>query len=127
MATLDVSEIPQCAEFADTFQVTQRPETINQYGRSQISAAVSQPILGTIYPTGDNALQRQEDKQYGRKTLTIVTQYRLRTASPGAQPDFVYYRGNAYVVREVNDYSQYGGGFVEAVCSSLEAIDTPPQ
>jgi hypothetical protein len=127
MATLDVSFVPICAEFSDTFQVQQRPETITQFGRSQVTAGASQPILGTIYPTGDNSLQRQEDKQYGRKTLTCVTLYRLRTSSPGAQPDFVFYRGNIYLVSSVNDYSQYGAGFVEATLSSVESIDAPPQ
>lgn len=127
MATLDVSEIIVCAEFADTFQVEQRPETLSQSGRSQVTPAGPTTQLGVIYPTGDNRLQRQADKEFGLKTLTCVTTYRLRTASPGAQPDRVYYRGNIYIVTEVEDYSQYGAGFVVAQLSSVQSIDSPPQ
>lgn len=127
MPTLDVSDVPICAEFGDTFQVQRRPETVNQFGRSTVTNPQALTQVGTIYPTGDNDLVRQEDQQHGRKTLTIVTPYRLRTASPGAQPDFVYYRGNIFVVSQVRDYTQYGAGFVEAICSSIEAIEAPPQ
>ena len=127
MASLDVSDVPICAEFSDVIQVQQRPETISQYGRSQVSTSAPIAVLATIYPTGDNSLQRQTDHQFGRKTLTVVTPYRLRTSSPGAQPDYVFYRGNIFIVTEVRDFSQYGAGFVEEVCSSVESIDVPPQ
>jgi hypothetical protein len=127
VATLDVSDIPLCAEFGDEFQVQQRPETVNEFGRSIYGGGLHTTARGTIFPTGDNSLQRQDDKQYGVKTLTIVTPFRLRTASPGAQPDFVLYRGNVYIVREVQDYSQFGAGFVVAIVSSVESIDAPPQ
>jgi hypothetical protein len=131
MATLDVSQVPICAEFGDTFQVQQRTDQLSQTGRSTAGQIWSGPgpitCIGTIYPTGENSLVRQEDQQHGLKTLTIVTPYRLRTTAPGCQADVVYYRGNMFIVKEVNDYTPFGAGFVEAVCSSVESIDIPPQ
>ena len=127
MATLDVSDIPGCIEFSDRFDVVRRAETITQSGRSSITQVIVAGILGTIYATGDNRLQRQADYELGNKTLTICTKYRLQMAAPKQQPDVVLYRGNQYLVSNVEDFSQYGDGFVVAECSSIKAIDAPPQ
>jgi hypothetical protein len=126
MPTLDVSDIPTCAEFGDRFDVIRRPEAISQSGRSVVSQ-VTATAYGTIYPTGDNSLQRQADYELGRKTLTCVTPYRLQQVAPGYQPDLVLYRGNQYVVSGIEDFSQYGAGIVVAQLSSILAIDAPPQ
>jgi hypothetical protein len=124
MATLDVSTIPMCVEFSDSFEIMRRPESISQYGRS-VTTQVIATAAGTIYPTGDNSLVRQSDFEMSRKTLTCVTTYRLQQAAPGFQPDLVLYRGNTYVVSSVEDYSQYGAGFIVAQLSSILAIDQP--
>jgi galactose-6-phosphate isomerase len=126
MATLDVSWVPLEAEFADRFDVVRRPETISESGRSS-TTQVTATAFGTVYPTGDNSLVRQADYELGRKTLTVVTPYRLQQAAPGYQPDVVLYRGNQYVVSALEDFSQYGAGFVVAQLSSISAIDAPPQ
>jgi hypothetical protein len=126
MATLDVSDVPVCPEFADWFQVMSRPETITEFGRSSTSQVIAQ-AQGTIYPTGDNALVRQADYETNRKTITIVTPYRLKGASPGFQPDQIMYRGTLYVVSNVEDYSQYGQGIVVAQCSTTVAVPNAPQ
>jgi galactose-6-phosphate isomerase len=127
MPTLDVSDIPLCVEFADRFDIIRRPETLSQSGRSVTSQVTVPGLLGTIYPTGDQSLVRQADYQTGRRTITVVTNYRLQQEAPGYQPDLVLYRGNQFLVREIKDFSQYGQGFIEAECSSIIAIDAPPQ
>lgn len=126
MARIEVSWVPMSAQFADRFDVIRRPEVISQFGRATTEQVVATAI-GTIYPTGDNSLVRQTDYELGRKTLTCVTTYRLQIAAPGHQPDVVLYRGNEYIVTAVEDYSQYGAGFVVAQLSSIRAIDQPPQ
>jgi hypothetical protein len=126
MPTLDVSDIPICEEFGDKFDVIRRPETINESGRSSAAQVVGSAV-GTIYPTGDNSLVRQTDFELGRKTLTVVTPYRLQQAAPGHQPDVILYRGNQYVVTSVEDYSQYGAGIIVAEVSSIAGIPAAPQ
>ena len=128
MPTLDVSDVPICAEFSDTFEVLRRPEVISEHGRAYIRRGDAPQIaVGTIYPTGDNSLVRQEDYQTGAKTITVVTPFRLRTASEGFQPDYLMYRSTMYIVKKVNDWSPYGAGFIEAECSSVLSQDAPPQ
>jgi galactose-6-phosphate isomerase len=127
MATLDVSPIPGCIEFSARFDVIRRPETISQSGRSVTSQVTVPGLLGTIYPTADNSLVRQADYQTGRRTITVVTTYRLQQEAPGYQPDLVLYRGNQFLVREIKDFTVFGEGFIAAECSSIIAIDAPPQ
>jgi galactose-6-phosphate isomerase len=127
MPTLDVSDVVVCEEFADRFDVIRRPEGISQSGRSTVSQVTVPGLYGTIYATGDNSLTRVADFEHGRKTLTICTKYRLQQAAPGYQPDLVLYRGNQFVVTNVKDWSPYGAGFIEAECSSILAIEAPPQ
>lgn len=126
MATLDVSQIPLSAEFQDSFTVLARQEQIGDSGRVTVTAQTSTQ-RGTLYPSADNSLIRQEDQQHGVKTLTIVTPYRLQMASDGRQPDYIAYRGVMYMIRSVQDFTQYGAGFVVAEGSSLRGIDAPPQ
>jgi hypothetical protein len=127
VASLDVSDVTICPEFSDTFQLMRRQEMISSHGRTTVSVQQTQNILGTLYPTGDNSLVRQEDFQHGQETLTIATPFRLRIGSPGYQPDYIAFRGDLYMVRSVQDYTQYGAGFVVAECSSIRSVDTAPQ
>ena len=126
MATLDVSDIPVCPEFSDTFQVMSRPASVDDFGRSVVSQVIAQP-LATIYPTGDNRLQREADWQAKRKTLTIVTPYRLKSAAMGFQADLISYRGTTYIIEQVEDYSQYGAGIIVAQASSIIPSPAAPQ
>jgi galactose-6-phosphate isomerase len=126
MASLDVTWIPLCAEFSDAFEVVRRPEQISQFGRVELNGSTI-VAYGTIYPTGDNSLVRKDDHQRAAKTLTVVTPFRLHMSAPGMQPDLILYRGNTFIVSAVRDYTQFGAGFIEAECSSIEAQDLPPQ
>ena len=126
MPSLDVSDITLAPEFSDRFDVIRRAEAISQTGRS-VTTQVTATAQGTIYSTGDNSLQRQADYQASKRTITVVTPYRLQMNSPGFQPDWILYRGNQYVVSNIEDFSAFGAGFVVAECSSILADDAPPQ
>lgn len=126
MATLDVAWVCECGEFVNQFEVVRRQEHVSQFGRAEVIAEPTQFALGTIFPTGDNSLQRQADFETSSKTMTIITRYPLRTSSPGYQPDIVLYQGNTYIVQSVKDWMQIGSGFVEAEVTSLDAQPSPP-
>jgi hypothetical protein len=113
----------------ERFVVQRRIETVDQYGQSQI-ATQTYSAIGSIVPTGDNSLVREEAYQQQAKSITVRTTFRLRGAAkdgPGYhyQPDLVIWKGDAFIVRTVDDYSQYGAGMVEAACTSIDLIDQP--
>ena len=128
MPTLDVSDAWLCPEMSDfpSFDVIRRAETINGVGRSEVTPTLIPNLVGAIYPTGDNSLVRTEDYQLSRKTITVVTTFRLMETAPGYQPDLVFWHGDSFIVRDLNDYSAWGSGFVEAECTSIDLQDLPP-
>ena len=40
--------------------------------------------------------------------------------------DLVLWQGNYFIVKEIKDWTKFGGGMVEADCSSFQFVDAPP-
>lgn len=132
MPDLDVNDLILDPEVAATgFQVLRRRETVTDQGRTSVNIA-TYAAFGSIVPSGDNSLIREEGYGIGAKTINVITNFWLRHQAqdgPGGyryQPDIVVWNGNKYLVKAVNDYSQFGQGFVEAECSSMDMIDQTP-
>ena len=131
MPQIDVSDVlldPVVA--GEAFTVQRRIETVNNFGQSTISVETF-PAVGAITPSGDNSLVRDEAYQTNAKSIQVLTAFRLRgAAKDGAgnryQPDLVLWKGDSFVVRMVSDYSQYGAGFVQADCVSIDLLDQAP-
>lgn len=131
MPEIDLSDLVLDPDVAgQTFTVVRRQETVSASGFSQV-VAKSIPVIGSVQPTGDNSLVREDAYDAQAKTLKVVTQFRLRgvSASSGGstfKPDRVLWGGDCYEVRVVDDYSQFGGGLVEAECVQVVYDGTPP-
>jgi len=131
MPGIDVSYVLRDQMIAgERFQVVRRQETVNSLGISTVKE-ITLPALGSITPTGDNSLVRAEGYQQQAKTIRVITNFRLRGATIGQnganyQPDIVLWNGSRFVVRTVDDYSQYGAGMIVAECSSIELTDPAP-
>ncbi len=121
---------------ADPFLVIRRIETVNAYGEAGNKPPERIDAFGAVYPTGSNSLVREDAYSTGLNTIKVVTQFKLRGPSKEAtnrgtdvpyKPDIILWKGSHYVVVSLNDYSQYGAGFVEAECMSTDYIDPPTQ
>ena len=112
----------------DQFQVIRRVEVVNLLGRVERppTSQTFDRVPGTVGPTSPNDLERTPDLDLSKSTLSIVTMFRLQGPSPGLLPDHVMWHGDAYQVMSVNDYSAYGGGFVQAVLQMVDAQAEPP-
>ena len=74
---------------------------------------------------------RVEAFSIAEKTIRVTTTFMLRGPSKDVtmqnfQPDIVIWKGDSYVVRALDDFSQYGAGMVTAECSSIDYVDSPP-
>lgn len=112
----------------DQFTVLRRTEVIPYTGRVAIPAQFTTfpNIPGTVGPTSPNDLARIPDLDLSLSTLTVVTTFRLRGPAPGFLPDWIVWHGDTYQVRSLNDYSAYGGGYVQAVVQMVDAQAEPP-
>ncbi len=123
MALLDVDSVLLDPDFLDNFIVQRRMETVDNNGYSQLSTT-SYTAVGVVNPIAPNDLDRQAGYQVMGRTISVVTKFALRGEVTGEQPDIVLWRGNHYVVKAINLYPQYGAGFIEAECTSMDRVDT---
>jgi hypothetical protein len=125
MPQLDLSDIILDPLFASEFQVQRRAEVINNFGENNFQTWLHDPVWGVVAPVSPSDLARMPDAQIDRKTISIVTKFRLQLATPGYQADLVIWHRDTYVVISVRDWSSYGAGFIEAVAQSMDLIQAP--
>jgi galactose-6-phosphate isomerase len=123
--TLDVVDVLSANEFMDTFIVVRRESGVNEQGRMAVTEKKI-PTTGVVQPSGANTQERPKDYATGRKSCFVATQFRLRAQSNRYAPDLILWRGDDYLVETVEDYTNYGRGFVQAYCTSQDLQDAPP-
>jgi galactose-6-phosphate isomerase len=126
MPLLDVNQVLASPNLRTTFLVTRRMVTVDTHGRT--STTTSQyTVVGVINAHGDNTTDRPSEYAASHKSIVVYTPFRLYAQSQGSLPDLITYRGNDYIVRAIEDFTQYGRGFVQAYCTSQNLQDSPPQ
>jgi hypothetical protein len=133
---IDVSDILLDPDIAgQTFTVIRRREQINSSGQGVPAQPpeIITSVYGQITPVGENSLLREVAFQTQMQTIQVITQFRLRgaTAEPSTgqqfQPDLISWRGNYYIVNTLNEFAQYGNGFIVAECIEVDYQDVPTQ
>jgi hypothetical protein len=122
---LDVTIVLTSPMFMDTFTVVRRESGVNAQGRTAV-IETQIPTTGVVQPSGANTQERPKDYATGRKSCLVITKFRLRQQTQGYLPDLVLWRGDDYLVETVEDYTNYGNGFVQAYCTSQDLQDEPP-
>ena len=111
------------------FLVRRRREVVNDLGRPVQTFDVFEAV-GGVYPTGSNTLKRDPERDFSERGITIVTRARLQLDAPGGyKPDLVEWpisSNNWWLVNFINDYSQYGAGFIEAQCILFDPVQMNP-
>lgn len=119
MASIDVSDAFD-PSFMDSGIICMRlTQTVDDQGVATDSAA---PIsfTGEVVPDEGANLIRLPDGSRVRETLSIYTMFQLRTQRAGMSADIVTWKGAQYTVAAVDDYMNYGRGFVVAKCELLQ-------
>lgn len=125
MPQLDVNIVMASPMFMDTFRVIRRASSVDDTGRTTSTDEVID-TTGIVQPTGNNTQERPKEYATGRKSCLVITAFRLREQTQNYLPDLVLWRGDTYLVETVEDYTNYGRGFVQASCTSEDLQDTPP-
>jgi hypothetical protein len=132
VAEIDVTDVLLDSDVAgDVFVVLRRQETVSDLGLSTLRVSEIPGVLGSVQPTGDNSLTREEAYDAKERTLRVITQFRLRgpsqtTGAAGYKPDVIRWGGDCYEVKVVSSYALFGGGYVEAECVQIDYVGTPP-
>jgi hypothetical protein len=114
----------------DQFAVVRRQQVVGNNGRATFNTTNVPNLSGVVYPSTKNDLERFPNFQVAGKTITVITRYALRSESEASgtdfAPDIVQWHGDNFLVKELEDWSAYGPGFVLAICSSTDLKDVPP-
>ncbi len=127
MPFLDVASVLLDPDLADTFTVLRRTQTISTGGIASTSPILTLPAIGVVAAATPDDLIRGDATQLMSKSITVDTIFALQGPAPGYQPDVVVWHGDNYVVTHIDDYSNFGAGFVHALCQSIDSIDQGPQ
>lgn len=116
----------------DTCVVARRQQIVDETGIAANVVTFFNPVYAVIYPDGKNSLDRKKDSQSVTKTLTVIAKFAFRAASGPSpsqayQADLVKWRGAAFVVIDPQDYSQYGTGFIKALCTAIPITQFPAE
>jgi hypothetical protein len=132
MPIIDVSDILLDPDIAgQQFTVLRRTENVNPFGESTWTTAHIQAI-GSVQPSGEQGLIREEGFDAQAKSIKVVTNYRLRGVAKGPsasrfKPDIILWDGNYFEVINLDSYGSFGAGFVEAECTAIHYVDLPPK
>ncbi len=123
MPLLNVSSVLTDPDFADSFTVNRRMETVGTNGRTTIGSQLIPNILGVVTAISPSDLERQDGYESMTRSISVVTQFRLRGPAQDEQPDVIIWRGSHFVVKHVDPYPQFGVGFFQVECVSMDHID----
>jgi galactose-6-phosphate isomerase len=129
MPSIDLSAALSNPSFQDTFSVTRRVQTVNNFGETSTASTVTPNVAGVVWPSQPNERRLLPDLTVTDQTITIITSFALygeaQASGTEYSPDIVTWHGDSFLVRNVEDWSGYGAGFVQAICSSIDVVDAP--
>lgn len=123
---LDMSDVILDTTVAgDPFIVLRRRSDVNDYGEGEVPPPTKFEAIGSVTPTGNNSLVREDAYETQADTIRVITQFALRGAGTDRQgnefqPDLVLWEGVEYIVITTNEYGRGGVKFTEAECATQE-------
>lgn len=119
MALLDVSDILDDPDLSDVVSCVRNFQTVGADGIA-VNTQVAHKFRGVVTSDNGDVLTRLPNGERIRGSMTIHTVFRLSDGSNGQSADVVLWQGRHYTVTTVNDFSNYGRGFVAAGCELIE-------
>ena len=105
------------------YTVRRRAVTVNDSGRGKVTTEDIPNIVAVINAQGANGQRRNADSAIGLTTYSVIAKFALRKQAEGILPDIVLYAGMELLVVDVQDYTRYGTGWVQATCTSQRIED----
>ena len=123
MALLDVSNILFDPDLTDGIIVRRRQQNSDNYGRPNV-IETDYPTTAVVTSNNPNDLNRWDpDLEFASRTIHLVTNFKVQGQIEGYLPDVVVWRGNNFIVAYIDLYPQFGEGFYQVVCTSMDRND----
>lgn len=121
MPLIDVSDVLLDPDFIEAGLVCARTPRTMDKGRAVDGVPVNATFAGVVVPDTGKVFERTPETTEILDAHLIFTQFRLQPADVEANidADVVTTTRGTYRVRKVMDWSQYGAGFVVALCERV--------
>lgn len=123
MAMLHIAEHTLDPLLASRFTVLRRTDVVGTNGRTVPVVTPFPNVIGVVTAIGPNNLDRHDGYQTTQRAISIVTKFHIQGEVTGKQPDIIVWKGDQYVVKAIDYYHQFGDGFVQVECVSMDKTD----
>lgn len=121
---LDVSDLMSDPDFCEELTIYRRTAARVNGRKSVTEAMVTPKPFGSMQPGANPDILRTMDYQTNEGVITVYTNYPLREQTTAGPPDILVFRGSRFEVDKVNDWGAWGAGWVQAICTSVQATET---
>ena len=123
MPTLDVSDVLSSPEFQDNFSVLSTSNVMGVGGVGVETVTGPFAALGVVVP-GKSSLRRRDDGARVTAYIDIWTRYPLTNGVKtddvtSREADVVTWRGRQFTVISIEDWTDFGSGFIHASCDLI--------
>ena len=126
MALLDVTaDVLYDPMFVDDITVVRSQRTVNAQGLT-VDTPGQYYAVGSVQPSPGRDLEQLPEGERTGSFVTIVTTFRLFPLTATTAPDQVIWQGKSYRVQHVEDWSNFGQGFVSAICRLIDMVPDGP-
>jgi hypothetical protein len=124
MPAIDVTELFTDPDFATTFDVIRKAESVGGNGVNAPAIQTITGIIGVVQPVSSLDLIRTEDGSRLMGAINVITKYGLKDGSGATDADIVVWQNTQYQVETTDDWTQWGAGFISALCK-LKQFNPP--
>jgi hypothetical protein len=124
MALLDVSSVLLDPDFVTFVTIKRRLQVIDAHGRPALVETLFPRIPAVINSGSPNNLSRDEDHATFTRSINVVLSFKIIGQVDGFLPDIVIWEGNNFIVDSFDPYPQYGAGFYQVTCTSMDKNDS---
>lgn len=118
MSALDMSDVLSDPDFLDSMTCTRNAQTVGANGIAALTPTVFK-FYGVVTMAGGDELKRLAEGERIVQTIRVISKFALTDGQAGQTADIVTWNGARYTVTQADDYSRYGQGFTQAICTLI--------
>ena len=116
MAQLDVTELMTDPDFVDPMTLITRTASTNLHGENIVSDCPVE-TFGCVQPANSEVINRLPDELRVANIKSFWLKGTIIASAPGKYASSILYKGQRYEVQHVFDWSNFGQGYCEGVCT----------
>ena len=123
MANINVDDVISDIDFEDEFNVIRSVETVGTDGLATF-ASTTFTACGVVQPASGRSLLLLPDSARVQGAIEIWTKEHLRMNDDYYAADVILWEDRSYIVSNVEDFFNYGKGYVRVTCT-LHKLTNP--